>query len=106
MKKLVHLTYSHQEAVDELKRIMAPHYGITEQDVTVVINPIPQPVPMISNKAVLDRPFPSQVVEQIRIGNKIAAIKELRIQWGNSLKEAKDLVELYSYVFMGGGRPF
>lgn len=38
-------------------------------------------------------PFPAEVDEALQRGNKIAAIKMLRLHWGIGLKEAKDAVD-------------
>jgi len=49
-----------------------------------------------------DRPLPADVIDALRRGNKIEAIKLLRLKTGLGLKEAKDAIDASGVVPAAG----
>ena len=99
-------TITKTEAQDlAVQALRVNHHLPDTATIAVVIEDTPV---FTTNRAVLDRPAPDSVRDLMvnHPHDTIAAIKELRTCWGCGLKEAKDYVELYRYVFLGGVKPF
>jgi hypothetical protein len=110
MKAIVNVTLTQTELETIARAELANRFSrpgeldLTPTDIGLTV----QQPPAIGNRAVLDRPLPHAALFELTNGrnNKIAAIKELRMAWGLGLKDAKDYIELYCYVALGGPKPF